>query len=146
MDAPATIICRLNIDNWTTNIQIGLNISIFDANTSLEQSTSIDTTSNNNNEVKDNDTSTAPAAPATTTSPSIVSPKRMLTTCSPSNAIVSSNSGIYVIRPCGASIQAYELPAGRFLLVPSTFEPQEKRYTLEVYILSSVGYNIIKLR
>lgn len=167
MDAPATIICRLNIENWSTNNQEGLNISIFDATTSLEQTNPNPTPSAPNDPTnpsnlgegnnqqpplpQENNTNNNSTTIDTTPSPRYSFSGKMLSTCSPTNAFLSSNNGVYVIRPSGASIQPSELPAGRYLLVPSTFEPREKKYNLDVYVLSSlgqgaIGFNILKLR
>lgn len=142
-------------------MHIGLNISIFDAKTSLEQSTTTpvsttlsttnettisneDSDNYNNNNTNNNNNTTSQSSRYSFSG-------KMLSSCSPSNALISSNNGIYVIRPCGAAIEATELQTGRYLIVPSTFEPQEKRYNLDFYILSSLGptssdYSIIKLR
>lgn len=131
LTAPATITCRLNIELWTVNSNVGLNLSVFDAATSLEQA---ETPNTQPTEKKDGDVSPPSPSPST---PSFTG--RMLPSCTPSSALFSTNNGIYVIRPSGPSLQAIELPSGMFIFVPSTFDPTPRKYILDFYILSSLG-------
>ena len=59
--------------------------------------------------------------------------------CGLKNAIASSNDGVYVVRPTGASLQNIELSAGTYALVPSTFDPLCCKYELVVYLSPSSG-------
>jgi hypothetical protein len=76
----------------------------------------------------------------------------MVPSCTPSSALFSTNDGVYVIRPSGPSLQAIELPAGQYAIVPSTFEPCSRRFLLEVFVASSLGaqasgaYELTRLR
>jgi hypothetical protein len=133
LTAPATITCRLNIENWSAGNNVGLNLSIFEASTSLEPAEPSEHTTEKDETqpLQSAGSDSAPAPPPLTA--------RMLPSCTPSSALFSTNNGIYVIRPSGPSLQAVELGTGQYLLVPSTFEPTARRFVLDVHILSSAG-------
>lgn len=123
---------------------MGLNLSIFEALSSLEPGES--------SEEKKDDIQTQSISDSSTPSPPLHVGAKMLPSCTPSSALFSTNNGIYVIRPSGPSLQAVGLSAGQYILVPSTFEPTPKKFILDVHILSSTGgegdtsYRLTQLR
>ena len=51
------------------------------------------------------------------------------------NAYASSHNGIYFSRPCGAFLDNTLLEPGQaYAIVPSTFEPVDGKYVLDVYV------------
>jgi hypothetical protein len=130
-----------------SGMPIGLNISLFDQS-SLEQ-TQIDggvasdipphpaADSSQPSGPQDSSAShpTPPPSPSPSQGPAYTG--LLIRGIGPSTARASSNGGVYVIRPTGASIPPIALPAGTYALVPSTFDPLFASFTLVVYSTSS---------
>ena len=134
---PGTLTCRLTIPA----AHLGLNVSIFDgALCSNDQSVDIA-----DEAVAD--------PPGSTGSVDHIQPTlaSLQAICSPKSAIASSGNGVYIVRPVGASLQNIDLPAGVFLLVPSTFDPASCKYEFTVFIspialCSMQGFGIKRIR
>jgi hypothetical protein len=136
LTAPATITCRLNIENWSSTSNVGLNLSIFDALSSLEPAGDPSPEPQPQQQQSQEDPESQPQ-PRPESQSSVG--RKLLASCSPSSALCSSNNGVYVIRPSGPALQAVELGIGQFLLVPSTFQPTVCRFILDLHILSSAS-------
>mmetsp|Transcript_10976 Transcript_10976/g.17984 ORF Transcript_10976/g.17984 Transcript_10976/m.17984 type:complete len:163 (+) Transcript_10976:3-491(+) len=59
-------------------------------------------------------------------------------------AAATSNTGIYMNAPSGAVIEKRDLPAGQYLLIPSTFKPQNA--TFEIKLFTSQNVQVVQKR
>ena len=62
---------------------------------------------------------------------------------SPKTALFSSYSGSYVSRSSGVAIHDFVLSPGNYIFVPSTFEPIETEYELELYASEGLSSQFI---
>ena len=66
---------------------------------------------------------------------------QLLQTATPTTATATSNKGIYISRATGVATPKVLLPAGDYLIVPSTFAPLEASYAMKVYCSEQVAVN-----
>ena len=120
---------RLNIELKSGLSGVALNISLFDVSKEVNEDVGVEDA---------NDGKTEQKKPQLTESYVDCSKTLRDMSASATNAALSSNGGVYVIRPTGAFIAPVLLKPGTYLLVPSTFKQRNCKYVADVYLTPSV--------
>lgn len=139
----AVLSARLNVAVNCGKVGVGLNLAVFRLPASDTDTVSTSLPANDEDKetsaAAHHTTSTPPATVAQVQGHAVYSSTLQTLSASPRSAVLTSNDGVYVVRPTGAFIAPTGLRAGTYLIVPSTFKQLTCKYTLEVYVTPAVA-------